>query len=216
MIDGNSSKSGSHGAFSRSISTSGQSHCSQTNTLPGNEKDTQKWWYFLIPVIFFILVAKKSVQSYVGTILLPSSRDTNWAKFQSAESFATWAMDWRLPTFDLLNSCLNKPKQQSGENLVWPTGRNESVMLVCLLVNVHQIRFVFVLSAAILCVQVHIRLSQAMVFKEVDPADNSIGTFTAVTCFIGEEVDLPRKCFAVYSKHCTLPWCHKVDWTWLI
>ena len=72
-IDGNSSKSGSHGAFSRSISTSGRSHCSRMNILPGDEEDTRKWWYFLSLVIFFILIAKKSVQSYVGTIVLPSS-----------------------------------------------------------------------------------------------------------------------------------------------
>ena len=38
MTVGNSSKSGSHGAFSKSISTSALSHCSRTNTLPGDEE----------------------------------------------------------------------------------------------------------------------------------------------------------------------------------
>jgi hypothetical protein len=55
-----------------------------------------------------------------------------------------------------------------------------------------------------------------MVFEEeVDPADNGIGTFTTVTCFISEEIDLPWKHFAIHSKHRTLPWRQKVDRTWL-
>ena len=54
-----------------------------------------------------------------------------------------------------------------------------------------------------------------MVFEEVDPANNSIGSFTAVTRFISKEVDLPWKCFAVDSKHRTLSWCQKVDGAWL-
>ncbi|MCG8623585.1 MAG: hypothetical protein MJE68_16535 [Proteobacteria bacterium] len=55
-----------------------------------------------------------------------------------------------------------------------------------------------------------------MVFEEkVDPADNGIGTFATITRFVSKEVDLPWKRFAIDSEHRTLPWCQKVDWTWL-
>ena len=70
-----------------------------TNTSPGEEDDILKWWNVLIPTIFLIRVANKSVQLYVGTTVLPSSLDTNRAKVHSAEVLATRAMDCRPPSF---------------------------------------------------------------------------------------------------------------------
>ena len=46
------------------------SHCSLMCTTPGVVESKRKWWCFLIPTIFFNLVAKKSVQLYTGTIVL--------------------------------------------------------------------------------------------------------------------------------------------------
>ena len=54
---------------------------------------------------------------------------------------------------------------------------------------------VFILTTAIVCVQIYIRFTQAVVLEEVDPVNNGIGTLTTVTCFIGEEVDLLWKRF---------------------
>ena len=58
-------------------STSGVSFCSFSNTVPG-EEETRKWWYFFMPLILFIRGAKKSVQSNVVTMVLPSSRETSY------------------------------------------------------------------------------------------------------------------------------------------
>ena len=124
-------KSTSHGSLSNIISTSGVSFCSFTNTVPGEEEKSRKWWYFFMPVILFIRGAKKSVQSKVVTMVLPSSQETSCVKLHSADLFTTSAMACRLPTFILLYWCLRCPKHQSGENLVFPTGRKERVMLLC-------------------------------------------------------------------------------------
>ena len=132
-------KSTSHGSFSNTSCTSGVSFCSFTNTEPG-EEETQKWWYFFIPVIPFSHGAKKSVQSKVGTMVLPSSQETSCAKLHSTDLFTTYAMACRLPTFVLLYWHLRSPKHQSGENLVCPTGRKERTMLLCLLVSARHTR----------------------------------------------------------------------------
>ena len=71
---GRVSESTSHGSSNIS-STSGLSFCSFTNTVPDEEEETRKWWHFFMPLILFIRGAKKSVQSKVVTMVLPSSRD---------------------------------------------------------------------------------------------------------------------------------------------
>ena len=86
--------------FFQKISTSADSLRSLTNTHPG-EDVIRKWCNFLIPTIFFIRRAKKSVQSKVGTMVLPSSRDTSWTKLQFTEVLTTSAIDCKLPNFVL-------------------------------------------------------------------------------------------------------------------
>ena len=62
---GRSLTCGVHDAFSNSCFTSVESHCSLVKTHPGEAHSILKWCNFLIPNIFFILGAKKSVQSYM-------------------------------------------------------------------------------------------------------------------------------------------------------
>lgn len=83
----------------RSIFFSSVSACSLTNTTPVWEESHRKWWYFLMLATFFRCGAKKSVQSYVGTIVAPLSSHTSCAKLKSAESFTVCAMAFKLPTF---------------------------------------------------------------------------------------------------------------------
>ena len=99
MTVGNSSSSGVQGSFSISNVTSAESLCFFTNTLPGDEEDILKWWSFLMPTIFFIRVAKNSVQSCVGTTVVPSCLDTSCAKLHSADLLTTSAIAAKLPTF---------------------------------------------------------------------------------------------------------------------
>ena len=63
--------------FVRSILSSAVSACSATYTTPGSEETQRKWCNFLMPGIFFNSGAKKELQSYVGTTVLPSSRVTS-------------------------------------------------------------------------------------------------------------------------------------------
>ena len=110
-----------HGPFNSLDVTSGESlHC--------DEDDTQKWWDFFLHFSSHPW-AKKSVQLYVGTMVLPL-RTTSWEKLQSADELTTWAIVSRLPTFILLYLCLSNPKHQSGANFMWPTRRNECYVSV--------------------------------------------------------------------------------------
>ena len=73
---------------------------------------------------------------------------------------------------------------------------------------------VLVLSCTVVCVQENIHLSKAVVLeKEMGSANHSICAFTAVTSFIREKVNLPRKSLTVNSKHCTLSRSKKVNGT---
>ena len=99
MTVGNSSASGVQGSFSILNATSAESLRSFTNTLLHDEEDILKWWSFLTPTIFFIRAAKKSVQSCVGTTVVPSGLDTSCAKLHSADLLTTSAIAAKLPTF---------------------------------------------------------------------------------------------------------------------
>ena len=71
---------------------------------------------------------------------------------------------------------------------------------------------VFILSGAIISVEKDVLLSKAVIVEEeVQPTDHSIGTLTAITCLVCQEVDLPGECLAVDTKHGTLPGCQEVD-----
>ena len=60
-----------------SIFRSAVSACSATYTTPGSEETQWKWCNFFMPGIFINSGAKKELQSYVGTTVLPSSRVTS-------------------------------------------------------------------------------------------------------------------------------------------
>lgn len=93
------SVSGVHGCLSMLMSCSSLSLLSLMKTCPGADDEKRKWCSFLIPGIFLKSVAKKSVQSSVGTTVVPSSRDTSWATLHSAEMLTTSAMFFKLPMF---------------------------------------------------------------------------------------------------------------------
>ncbi len=86
-----------------------------------NPRSATGWWRLLMPWRRK-KVAKYSAQSNWGTI-------TSWAKFTTADSFTTFAMSARHPILVRRNLCLNKPKHQSGANLVCPTNMKEISIL---------------------------------------------------------------------------------------
>ena len=61
----------------------------------------------------------------------PRLDPTSWATLGVADSLTTLTMSSKQPTFDLLKCHLKRPKHQSGENLVWPTGKNDILMSSC-------------------------------------------------------------------------------------
>lgn len=61
------------------------SQCSFMVTIPGHEELKEKWWIFFIPVSFLNLVAKKSVQLYTRTIVVPPLVAMSWEKLHMAD-----------------------------------------------------------------------------------------------------------------------------------
>ena len=75
---------------------------------------------------------------------------------------------------------------------------------------------VSVLSTTVICVEVGVLLTHAVVVEIiVQLTYNSVGTLAAIPSFICEEVDLPRYCFTIDAKHCALTWSKKVNRAWL-
>ena len=71
---------------------------------------------------------------------------------------------------------------------------------------------IFVLTGAIVCVQVHIPLPKAIMRKEiVELTDHSVGALATVSCLVCQEIDLARQSFTGYTKHCALPRRKEVD-----
>lgn len=132
---GSSLPSGCQEFLRSRISVSGMSHCSLTNVVPGIDESKWKWWNFFIPRILLKCGARNVVQSYTGTTVLPSSRETSCVKLHSADAFTTSDKLLNPPTLVFLYFCLSSPKLQSGANFVCPTTRKESVILVCLPVS---------------------------------------------------------------------------------
>ena len=126
-------------------------------------------------------------------------------------------MSLMLPTLDRLNSLLKRPKHQSGANLVCPTTRTDKQIFVCCLVRTHHKRYCIIQLFLVWPVQLsqckkNFLLSQAMFGKEVvQLADNRISTLATISSLISQEIDLPRKCFAMNTKKTTVPRCRKVD-----
>ena len=71
----------------------------------------------------------------------PSSPTTNCTSLHTAERSTTWLMSLRLPMEVRRYRRLNKPKHQSGVNLVCPTTKKDKVILVCLFVRTLQARY---------------------------------------------------------------------------
>ena len=51
---------------------------------------------------------------------------------------------------------------------------------------------VFVLSCTVVSMQEHFFLTKTMLVKEVDTTHHSISPLAAISCFIGQKIDLPR------------------------
>ena len=64
-------------------------------------------------------------QSYACTKISPSCVPTSCGTLALADWSTTLAMSSRELTLVRRNRCLISPKQQSGENFVWPTIKNE-------------------------------------------------------------------------------------------
>ena len=75
---------------------------------------------------------------------------------------------------------------------------------------------ILILSAAVVCVQVHFTLSKTVILEEiVESTHYSVGSFPTVTSFIRQEVDLSWESLTIDTKDSTLPGCEKIDGTWL-
>ena len=71
---------------------------------------------------------------------------------------------------------------------------------------------VLVLPRAVVCVEVDVHLTEAMVLqKVVYAAHHCIGSFSVVTSLVCQEVDMPGESLAVDTKDCTLPWRENID-----
>ena len=84
---------------SQSINGVNQSTPSCMKTHPVPDEVILKLWCFLIAVILFNCGAKESVQLMVWTIILPSSRATNWTKLH-------WSVWWSKDC-QLLFTCIS-------------------------------------------------------------------------------------------------------------
>ena len=151
---------------------------------------------------FFNLVAKKSVQLYTGTMVLPSSVDTDCGKLHlMADSVTNLVIPFKLPTFVLRKSLLKRPKHQTEENLVCPTTRKDSVIFVCFPVRQHHNRYcimvlfllhhgtVFVLTSTVICMQINFLFPKTMIVKEqVKHANNGICSFATISSLICKKI----------------------------
>ena len=72
--------------------------------------------------------SKKVAQSYVGMITLPSWVPTSWVWLTAADDSTTRTMSSKHPILVRPYACFNRPKHQSGKNLVCPTMRKDRVM----------------------------------------------------------------------------------------
>ena len=128
-ISGNSVTEGVHkGSFRISYWTSTPLLTSLHSTFPMVDFWKVKYWYFLMPEIFFRCSAKYEHQSYVGICTTPSSHPTTSTSLHTADFFTTSAISLSVSTWVRRNCCLSRPKQESGVNFVWPTIMKESVM----------------------------------------------------------------------------------------
>ena len=135
---GNSSVSRVHSSFSNWCSTP-LSHFTFVKTHPGDSEVILKWCNFLMSMIFFILVAKKSVQLKV--------RLEQWCCHLlsiPAERSYSRLMCWRLVLWNVgslpWSSCTGTWTSQSTNSVrTWYV--LPEVMLMCLLVRVRQTRY---------------------------------------------------------------------------
>ena len=58
-----------------------------------------RWWKDLIPTHLSMCSARKAVQSYVGTVTVPSMLPTGWATLTVAELFTTFSRSGSPPIF---------------------------------------------------------------------------------------------------------------------
>src|SRR6218665_4147172 len=77
-------------------------------------------------------VERKDTQSYIGTKTCPSSDPTSCAIFTpvTVDEFTQPTISSKHDTRVRRNVCLNKPKHQSGANLVCPVRKKEIVIEV--------------------------------------------------------------------------------------
>ena len=50
---------------------------------------------------------------------------------------------------------------------------------------------------------------------EMEHADDSIGPFTGIKCFVNQEVNLTRYGLTTYAKYGTFPWGKEIKRAWL-
>ena len=130
MVGGSSARDGAQCSCSleRSvISFSLPSVDSRTTAIPGRLLANTRWCNDFMPAKAFFLknVEKYFAQSYYVTITSPFSVPTSWAWFTTADFSTTLAISAKHPILVRRKVCFNKPKHQSGANLVWPTIMNE-------------------------------------------------------------------------------------------
>ena len=127
----------------RLISLSGLVTESLTSAVPGKSSLNVKWCMDLIPLRAFCLngLSKNFAQSYVGTSTRPSCVPTGWAWFTTAEVSTTLTMSSRQLILVRRYACFNRPKHQSGENLVCPTIRNDNVIFLLRPTKTRQARY---------------------------------------------------------------------------
>ena len=121
------------GSLRTSIVLSLPSQSFFTFTWAGNRWEKWKCCIFLMPfnAVFVVYSLKCSLQLYVGTIVSPLWDPTNCAISGVADLLTVSTISSRQPVLVRLYHCLNSPKHQSGENLVCPTGRNDTFISLC-------------------------------------------------------------------------------------
>ena len=77
-----------------------------------------------------IQAEKWEAQSREGTMVVPSCVPTSWQRLHAADSLTTRAKSSNELTSVRRNFLLMRPKQASGENLVWPVPCNSPFLFV--------------------------------------------------------------------------------------
>ena len=129
MTSGSTVKTGFQSSTRRVKIFSSLSLYSLTATWPGNEQEKWNEWYDLMFCSWRKWWLKWFTQLYMGTKVSPDWVPTNCAWLASADLSTSFTRSSKQSIVHRRRRCLSSPKHQSGENFVWPTSINDSVML---------------------------------------------------------------------------------------